>query len=127
MIDWTNQNLPEISNTFDNDYNSKLTTPMHHEVLPINQFSTYNDSTHEIMQYQDPLKYSQKFQFKPLQLENIHFVKPHYVDSYVRSDGTVVQGYFRDGDGDTSVNRTVEQGGGYFRSNPDDNPFNNLK
>lgn len=47
-----------------------------------------------------------------------HFVNPHEVSSYVRSDGTYVEGYIRDGDGDTSINRTVEQGGGYLQGNP---------
>jgi tryptophan-rich sensory protein len=55
------------------------------------------------------------------------FVDPHYVSGYEREDGTYVDGYWRDGDGDTSINRTVEEGGGYWRSNPDGNPHNNLK
>jgi hypothetical protein len=37
-----------------------------------------------------------------------------------------VEGYWRDGDGNTTVDRSVEQGGGYERSNPDGNPTNNL-
>ncbi|WP_139193786.1 hypothetical protein [Anaerobacillus alkalidiazotrophicus] len=56
-----------------------------------------------------------------------HFVEPHYVEGYVKANGTEVSGYWRDGDGDTSVNRTVEDGGGYMRSNPDGDPSNNLK
>ncbi|MBT2756721.1 hypothetical protein J7E71_12220 [Mesobacillus foraminis] len=50
---------------------------------------------------------------------NGHFVKAHWVDGYTRADGTYVEGYWRDGDGDTSVNRSVEQGGGWNQSNPD--------
>ncbi|OIJ14240.1 hypothetical protein BKP37_09035 [Anaerobacillus alkalilacustris] len=56
-----------------------------------------------------------------------HFVEPHYVEGYVRANGTEVDGYWRDGDGDTSINRAVEDGGGYLRSNPDGDPSNNLK
>jgi hypothetical protein len=47
-----------------------------------------------------------------------HYVNPNHVDSYVRSDGTVVDGYWRDGDGDTSVDKTSAEGGGYMQSNP---------
>lgn len=47
---------------------------------------------------------------------NIHFVEPHEVSGYVTQDGTVVEGYFRDGDGDTSIDMTVSEGGGYFSS-----------
>ncbi|MGG3915930.1 hypothetical protein [Rossellomorea vietnamensis] len=50
---------------------------------------------------------------------NHHGVAPHWVDGYYRADGTYVEGYWRDGDGDTSVDRTIEQGGGYSQSNPD--------
>ncbi|WP_280771829.1 hypothetical protein [Salipaludibacillus daqingensis] len=50
--------------------------------------------------------------------EGEHFVQPHEVDGYYREDGTYVDGYYRDGDGDTSVNLTAEEGGGYYRSNP---------
>lgn len=49
-----------------------------------------------------------------------HFVEPH---SRMLSDGNVI---WVDGDGDTSIDRTVEEGGGYLRSNPDGNPYNNL-
>ena len=51
-----------------------------------------------------------------------HHVNAHYVESHVRADGTQVEGYWRDGDGDTSVN-TDE---GYMRTNPDDVKWNNL-
>lgn len=53
-------------------------------------------------------------------------VKPHYVEGHWR-DGQWIEGYWRDGDGDTSVNLTEEQGGGYLRTNPDGNLYNNLK
>ncbi|MTH54902.1 hypothetical protein GKZ89_15980 [Bacillus mangrovi] len=44
-----------------------------------------------------------------------HHVSPHWVDGYYRADGTYVEGYWRDGDGDTSVN----QNSGWEQSNPD--------
>ena len=47
-----------------------------------------------------------------------HYVEPHWVNGYERADGTYVEGYWRDGDGSTSVNLTSEEGGGYLRSNP---------
>lgn len=55
-----------------------------------------------------------------------HHVKPHWVEGHWR-EGQWVEGYWRDGDGDTAVNLTEEQGGGYDRTNPDGNPSNNLK
>lgn len=73
------------------------------------------------MEYQDPLKHVHKMQFQPcnIHMENSHFVKPHSVDGYFRQDGTYVEGYYRDGDGDTSVNRPLEAAGGYTRTNPE--------
>lgn len=59
-------------------------------------------------------------------MNDLHFVTPHWVSSYFRADGTLVNGYWRDGDGDTSVNLNMINGGGYFRTNPDGNPYNNL-
>jgi hypothetical protein len=56
----------------------------------------------------------------------VHDVKPHEVSEYYRSDGTPVDGYFRDGDGNTHNDLTQEHGGGYIRSNPDGNLNNNL-
>lgn len=58
---------------------------------------------------------------------DVHSVDPHYVNDYVRADGTYVDGYWRDGDGDTSVNLDKEDGGGYLQSNPDGILSNNLK
>lgn len=49
---------------------------------------------------------------------DIHFVQPHHVDGYVRHDGTEVHGYWRDGDGNTAIDHTVNQGGGYFTHDP---------
>lgn len=43
-----------------------------------------------------------------------HYVSPHNVKPYRRKDGTFVSGYWRDGDGNTSINRNT----GYFARNP---------
>jgi hypothetical protein len=43
------------------------------------------------------------------------WVDPHFVQGYLRADGTPVEGYWRDGDGDTSTNLNPSQGGGYVR------------
>ena len=37
-----------------------------------------------------------------------------------------MEGYFRDGDGNTHNDLNQEHGGGYIRSNPDENLNNNL-
>ncbi len=49
---------------------------------------------------------------------NVHHVEPHWVSEHQRADGTYVKAHWRDGDGNTSINLTSEQGGGYWRSNP---------
>jgi hypothetical protein len=112
-------NTPEISSTFDQDYKSNLVEISNDHQIDINTFSHYNGDQHECFQYNDPLKYGYKHQFKPLHLntgmDNVHFVKPHHVDSYVRKDGTFVEGYYRDGDNNTSIDRDVNHGGGYWR------------
>lgn len=45
-----------------------------------------------------------------------NFVTPHWVDSYINKAGDVIEGFWRDGDGDTSVDLTEDEGGGYFRN-----------
>lgn len=55
-----------------------------------------------------------------------HFVEPHHVDGYFRQDGTYVEGYWRDGDGNTDIDLTSSDGGGYTQTNPDGDPTNNL-
>jgi len=65
----------------------------------------------------------QSAQVEPVDVDGeLHQVNAHYVEGYVREDGTVVEGYWRDGDGNTSVN----QEDGYLRTNPDDVNWNNL-
>lgn len=56
----------------------------------------------------DPLAHIQHLNLEPVKLT---YVEPHWVDGYLRSDGTYVQGYFRDGDGNTNV----FDGDGYYR------------
>ncbi|MET3726833.1 hypothetical protein ABID52_000414 [Fictibacillus halophilus] len=51
---------------------------------------------------------------------NVHHVEPHW---RILENGEQI---WVDGDGDTSTNLTEEQGGGYFRSNPDGILSNNL-
>jgi hypothetical protein len=57
---------------------------------------------------------------------DIHHVNPHYVQEHTRSNGTHVDGYWRDGDGDTRHDLTADVGGGYDRTNPDGDLSNNL-
>jgi hypothetical protein len=44
------------------------------------------------------------------------FVSPHWVSSYTRGDGTSVDGYWRDGDGDTTIDLGIDNGGGFMRN-----------
>ena len=52
--------------------------------------------------------------FAPTRSSPIHYVHPHWVSSYTKSNGTFVKGFWRDGDGDTSIDRWF----GYFARNP---------
>jgi hypothetical protein len=45
-------------------------------------------------------------------------VKPNFIEGHVKQTGTVVEGYRRDGGGNTSISRGVEKGGGYTANNP---------
>ena len=56
-------------------------------------------------------------QFKTL--TPAHYLRPHSVQSYTRSNGTFVSGYWRDGDGNTNVHRDS----GYFARNPNAIPL----
>lgn len=47
-------------------------------------------------------------------LTPVHYVSPHPVRPYRRKDGTFVAGCWRDGDGNTDINRST----GYFARNP---------
>ncbi len=51
--------------------------------------------------------------FAPTRSSPMHYVHPHWVSSYTKKDGTFVSGFWRDGDGDTSVDRLF----GYFARN----------
>lgn len=43
-----------------------------------------------------------------------HYVSPHNVRPYMRKDGTYVSGFWRDGDGNTDINRST----GYYVNIP---------
>ncbi|WP_394238309.1 hypothetical protein [Niallia oryzisoli] len=131
----SDQNYLTLSDAFDYDFgqpNDTMDDTFHEandsSLSNYHGISSY-DGANDFMDFQDPLKHAYKHQFQPLTLEldNTHFVKPHEVSGYIRADGTSVEPYYRDGDGNTMIDRTVEQGGGYFRSNPDGDPFNNLR
>ncbi|WNS42044.1 hypothetical protein [Paenibacillus sp. MMS20-IR301] len=66
------------------------------------------------------MKHVHQYSFKPMVLDlgDIHFVKPHFVQGYIKEDGTVVKGYFRDSDGNTPIDRPLGAGGGYYAHNP---------
>ncbi|MHA7138156.1 hypothetical protein ACRTEV_12925 [Rossellomorea arthrocnemi] len=130
MTGWEN-NTNDLSATFDQDFGSGtelIHSDNSYHAVDLGSAGSYTVTGQDIYHYSDPLKYTHQFEFKPLHLgsDNVHFVEPHYVDPYIRKDGTLVEGYFRDGDGNSSIDTPLEQGGGYIRSNPDGNPFNNL-
>lgn len=119
-MDQFSQNHDSVSDAFDNDYHQSNHYEGNLFKQPIHVSEAYTaqhpiDGRTIYLEYQDPLKHVNRLQFQPvnLQMDNYHFVKPHQVSGYNRADGTYVEGYYRDGDGDTSVNRTVEMGGGY--------------
>lgn len=134
-----NHHIQNTSDSFDHDFGTSHDVVHHHGSHQLIQADHVSHSLtgssyehgNDIFHYQDPLKYSSQHQFHALQLDmdmgNTHFVQPHQVNSYVRSDGSVVKEYYRDGDGNTAIDHTLSQGGGYTSTNPDGNPFNNLK
>jgi hypothetical protein len=70
------------------------------------------NTSHEDIAYNDSAEITQVVSTEE------HFVQPHHVSGYVKDDGTVVEAHWRDGDGNTDIDRTVEEGGGYFANNP---------
>lgn len=68
-------------------------------------------NVHQYLLQDDPLRHASAIQFPSL---SMHYVEPHYVSSYFRADGSFIEGYLRDGDGDTST----FDGNGYMRKNP---------
>jgi hypothetical protein len=82
-----------------------------------NNLTVTNDvypSNDQILNHYDPLSQAVGYEMPKC---NLHIVKPHYVEGYMKADGTIVGGYWRDG----------ENGTGYMRSNPDNTTANNLK
>lgn len=128
MSDTFDFSKTDPANLFDQDYNRSRTSELYDHQYDVPTLDINSFSRQDIFNHNDPLKHSHKHEFPAMKLDltNTHFVTPHEVDSYLRKDGTHVEGYYRDGDGNTSINRTENQGGGYFRTNPDGNPFNNL-
>ncbi|WP_077624773.1 hypothetical protein [Sediminibacillus massiliensis] len=116
----------DVGDVFDSDLNQDHSFQDNYQEVPhldINSFSRQ-----DIFNADDPLKHAHNYKCPELKMDvgNIHSVDPHYVDGYTRADGTYVDGYYRDGDGNTDVNRTKEEGGGYYRSDPDGVSGNNL-
>ncbi|WP_242276592.1 hypothetical protein [Bacillus cereus group sp. BfR-BA-01445] len=129
MNDFSHNHDLNISDAFDKQFSHSNDVINGTHSLASHQIDTGSFSVHDnsvldsidIFQYADPLQHVNQFQMQPL-----HFVKPHHVDGYMRQDGTYVEGYWRDGDGNAQVNKTAEMGGGYVRSNPDSLISNNL-
>lgn len=120
MSDYLTNDLMPVSDAFDHDYSNTFDSPAPIDGNPLTATPIGSDnnfaSMQDVIQYDDPLKYASTVKYTPL---DFHFVEPHYVNGYLRSDGTYVEGYYRDGDGDTTVDRTEENGGGYFRGDPE--------
>lgn len=51
-------------------------------------------------------------------ITDAHFTDPHWVSGYLKDNGTFVEGYWRDGDGDTEHDLHKFEGGGYFVHDP---------
>ncbi|MBU3102312.1 hypothetical protein KPL44_24035 [Clostridium sp. DSM 17811] len=51
-------------------------------------------------------------------ITDTHFTDPHFVEDYVKDDGTFVHGYWRDGDGDTHHDLDKLEDGGYYTHDP---------
>lgn len=75
---------------------------------PFENLNTFFDSINQITQGGDENQED----------SDMHFVSPHWVNDYTTDDGTYVEGYWRDGDGDTSHDLDIEHGGGYFAHDP---------
>lgn len=129
MSEWNNNELFSAADSFDQDFSIKESPNTIDQDFQVSEIThSMYDFSNEFLNYQDPLKHAYKHEFQPfnLDIDLTHQVKSHFVEGYFRNDGTYVEGYYRDGDGNTAINHSVEQGGGYLRSNPDENPLNNL-
>ncbi len=122
-MDFMNDQHLTTSDTFDKDFSQSslhnTDNLFHHPVDLTDAYTAQHPVNGKTLylEYDDPLKYAGSLQFEPIaiQLGDQHFVNPHDVKGYYRHDGTYVEGYYRDGDGDTDINRTAAEGGGYFR------------
>ncbi|PIC96648.1 hypothetical protein CSV69_03755 [Sporosarcina sp. P26b] len=121
MDDFMN-NSSSPADSFDNDFSTSSHFDGNVFKEPIDVSEAYIahhpiDGKTVYLTYQDPLNHTHKVEFQPFEMKSsLNFVEPHSVKGYHRADGTPVNGYYRDGDGDTSVDRDVDQGGGYFRN-----------
>ncbi|MDT8860299.1 hypothetical protein N0O92_08635 [Alkalihalobacillus sp. MEB130] len=77
---------------------------------PSNEINTKYDDYEDVYYYENDYVEVHYDDHTP----GIHHVQPHWVNGYERSDGTMVDGYWRGGED------------GYYRSNPDGNPDNNI-
>ncbi|WP_106496401.1 hypothetical protein [Lentibacillus sp. Marseille-P4043] len=122
MSEFLTDHGTDVGNTFDSDFQQDTTfqDDYHDSYQDVPRMDINSFTGQDIFDSQDPLKHAHSYKCPPLDLNNgnQHFVNPHFVDDYTRSDGTHVDGYYRDGDGNTDVNRSKEEGGGYYRSNP---------
>jgi hypothetical protein len=114
-------NSHDLSTLFAQDYltNEEAKTS---DFIEMNHNPTTNSTLEsQLYNYEDPLKYSSRIEFEPFQFESssdVHFVEPHQVNGYIKSDGTTVDTHYRDGDGNPDTYLTKEAGGGYFRQDP---------
>ncbi|WP_108671381.1 hypothetical protein [Peribacillus acanthi] len=119
MFEFLNQYPILPADSFDNQFDSTdsqiINIPDSQSNLSINSFdhAMAGQENAQLLHHHDPLLHANKFQMQPLHL---HMVQPHFVEGYVRADGTVVDGYYRDGSGQ-----------GYLRTNPDGILENNLE
>jgi len=104
--------------------------PAHDEVDPFDSLNDGSEATAwDTLPASHPFEetFSSEDLFDPADVpSDTHFVNPHYVEAYARQDGTWVDGYWRDGDGDTHVDLHVEDGGGYMQSDPVHDPLNDF-
>ena len=82
--------------------------------LPILDINSFEANNSKLFNHSDPLSQAMHYE---MSTPKLHVVKPHFVDGYIRADGTVVEGYYRDGG---------LEDGCYLRSNPDEFIENNL-
>lgn len=115
MSEYISPDEIQIESAFDKEFNDSHTL----DPVKVPQYDINSFSRQEIFRHDDPLLHAHAYEMPKMNLmPNEHFVKPHEVEGYFKGDGTYVEGYYRDGDDNTDVNRSIHEGGGYTRSNP---------